>query len=411
MSPLTPLYLQSLGIKTPVTARPGRMIPGPPAPLLDIALRLGLGPMLFDTPRTRAIVENVGLNPEMIRVAGRQLRARDMWLPVMESLAAPHISDAKNLAARGDRQRAVEKIRAALLILFVGLSGDGYYFYTPMARRGRIVRYMRHLHALLRRLSGARTRRLGFRYPGGKTVGLLRFPARQSADGRRRLPALLAFHPLGSDKDNFDWFLDHFRDAGYATFCVDLPAHGENFYGPRLRPDAEPMGAAALEVLAGQPGIDPQRLGIMGGSLGAYFAHRTAAISSRARACLAYASPFDLSNKAEDQVPGVIECFSWVVGAGCREESLAAARQFNLRGVAENERCPVCIVHGTQDHLCGFSASYEIASRVAGPVTVVPLEGVDHEASYPSTAELAWPGINWLDQTLLDLREDHPHGR
>src|SRR5205085_4491709 len=139
--------------------------------------------------------------------------------------------------------------------------------------------------------------------------------------------------------------------AGYATFCIDLPAHGENFFGPRLRPDAEIVGAAALDVLARQPGIDAQRLGVMGGSLGAYFAHRTAAISPRVKACLAYASPFDLSDKAEDQVPGVIECFSWTVGTSRTEETLDIARQFNLRGVAEQERCPVCIVHGTQDHL------------------------------------------------------------
>jgi alpha-beta hydrolase superfamily lysophospholipase len=90
------------------------------------------------------------------------------------------------------------------------------------------------------------------------------------------------------------------------------------------------------------------------------------------------------------------------VGAHQPEDSLAIARQFNLREAAAMERCPVCIVHGTQDHLCDFSASYEIASRIKTPVTVVPLEGVDHEASYPSTAELARPGIEWLNQTLKE---------
>jgi dipeptidyl aminopeptidase/acylaminoacyl peptidase len=279
------------------------------------------------------------------------------------------------------------------------LCGDGYYFYTPMARRANIVRHMRHLHALLRRLSGARTQRLAIRYPGGKTVGLLRLPARQKVDHGRPLPALLAFHPLGSDKDSFDWFLDHFREAGYATFCIDFPAHGENFYGPRLRPDAEIVGAAALEVLARQPGIDSQRLGVKGGSLGAYFGHRTAAISARAKVCLAYASPFDLGDKAEDQVPGVMECFSWIVGPSRPEEIMKITRQFNLRGMAEKERCPVCMIHGIQDHWCDFSASYEIASRVPAPVTVIPLERVDHEASYPSTVELARSGIDWLNQT------------
>jgi fermentation-respiration switch protein FrsA (DUF1100 family) len=107
-----------------------------------------------------------------------------------------------------------------------------------------------------------------------------------------------------------------------------------------------------------------------------------------------------MSDNAEDQVPGLVECFAWIVGTRTPAETLAAARQFSLREVVAREQCPVCIVHGTRDHLCDFSSSYEIASRLRTPVTVVPLAGVDHEASYPSTEALARPGIDWLNQTL-----------
>jgi alpha-beta hydrolase superfamily lysophospholipase len=96
----------------------------------------------------------------------------------------------------------------------------------------------------------------------------------------------------------------------------------------------------------------------------------------------------------------VAETFAWVVGASSWPEAAEAARQFNLRDAVERITCPVCLVHGTQDHLCDFTASYEIASRLKAPVTVTPLLGVDHEAVNPATADLAAPGIEWLKATL-----------
>jgi dipeptidyl aminopeptidase/acylaminoacyl peptidase len=159
-------------------------------------------------------------------------------------------------------------------------------------------------------------------------------------------------------------------------------------------------GVAALEILARHPAIDPKRLGVMGGSLGALFAQRTAAASPRVRACLAYASPFECGYRMEDTLPGVLDCFQWVVGAKDQTELIAAAREFHLRDVLDKITSPVCLLHGTQDHICYFIASYEIASRLRVPVTVQPLEGADHEVANPVTAQLAQPGINWLRGVL-----------
>jgi alpha-beta hydrolase superfamily lysophospholipase len=76
------------------------------------------------------------------------------------------------------------------------------------------------------------------------------------------------------------------------------------------------------------------------------------------------------------------------------------AQQFHLRDTIEHIACPTCVCHGTQDHVVDFTRSYEIASRLKSPVTVLPLIGANHEASVPSTAELAGPAIEWLQQTL-----------
>jgi dipeptidyl aminopeptidase/acylaminoacyl peptidase len=160
------------------------------------------------------------------------------------------------------------------------------------------------------------------------------------------------------------------------------------------------MGVAALDVLARHPAIDAARLGVMGGSLGAFFAQRTAAASPRVKACLAYASPFDLGHRVEETLPGVEDVFGWVVGATNRVEGRAAAERFHLRDVLEQITCPVALAHGTQDHICDFTSTYEIASRLKAPVTVLPLIGADHDAALPATPELAQPGIDWLKEHL-----------
>ncbi len=395
-----PAYVRSLELTGPVTTRPGRLIPGPPADLVEVGLWLGLGSLMLDTPRLRSLLDGLCLSHDLFRAVGQRLRTRAEWAPVLQAMAAPHIEAAEACVAAGEREPALQRIKAALTILYIACNGDGYYFYTPMGERWQVLPRTQRLYRMLRHMLGAHTERLPFKSAFGRASGLLQLPSTARGARSRSLPALVAFHPLGLDKDSYDTFLGEFRAAGYATFCIDLPGHGESYDGPRLRPDAEQVGVAALEVLAKHPAIDPERLGVMGGSMGGFFAQRTAAASPRVKACLAYGSPFDMSYRMEDTLPGVIDCFSWVVGAQSLDDAADAVKHFHLRDVLAKINCPVCLVHGTQDHLCDFSATYEIASRLKAPLTVRPLVGADHEVVCPGTAELAAPGIEWLNENL-----------
>ncbi|MGH2522698.1 MAG: hypothetical protein ACRDH2_09380, partial [Anaerolineales bacterium] len=125
-----------------------------------------------------------------------------MWLAVWEELSAPHIAAANEAAARGDCEVATQEIRAALTMLAIALSGDGYYFYTPMRHRRKSLWTMRRLFAMLRKLTGARAERISVSHLHGKTAGLLHLPPGAEELPPRSLPALVALHPLGGDKDS-----------------------------------------------------------------------------------------------------------------------------------------------------------------------------------------------------------------
>jgi pimeloyl-ACP methyl ester carboxylesterase len=389
------------------------MIPGPPAPFFELALRLGLGALILDTPQNRSILVRTGVLPETLAYVSPRLRSRRQWRAEWEALAGSHLA-ADQAMARDDRENAVREIRAALALLGVAYGGDGYYIHMPMHERREALPTFQRLYAMLNEMAGERVERVSFDHPRGTTAGLLHFPPHlpeglrstlvgietSKPSGRSRSPALLAIHPLASDKESFDHALSLFREAGYVTFCIDLPAHGDAFDGPRLKPDDEIVGAAALEMLAAHPEIDPDRLGVMGGSLGAFYALRTAALSPHAKACLAFASPFDAGKGLPESVPGIQEHFAHVIGAPSIKESLVMAKPFHLRDVLDNIKCPVALVCSTQDHICDFTTSYQVARRVRSPLSVFPLVGADHEASSPSTPALAGAGVRWLRGVL-----------
>lgn len=391
-----PAYVRSLKVSGPVTTRGGAMVAGPPVPVAEAAIRLGLGFFFLSTPQTRSIIANLGLDPKLADVVARRLRSLSMWRAVWEDLAAPYLKRAEAALARGDQQTAAEAIRVSLIMLGLAYSGDGYYIYTPLPERRRILPIQRRLYAQLRAIQGDQVERVEVPHARGVTSGLLHLP-RQAAG---RVPALLVIHPLSGDKDDFDVTVAPFRAAGYATFCIDLPAHGENFDGPRLKADDEQVAIAALEVLASRPDVDADRLGVLGGSLGAFFSLRTAAASRRVRACVAFASPFDIGAGIPQSVRGIRQSFAWVVGATSYAETLEKAKPFHLAGAVERIACPTLVVHGTRDHICDFTASYEIARRITSPLTVLPIVGADHEVAQPGAAHIAGPAVEWLKRVL-----------
>ena len=50
-----------------------------PVPVFDLALRLGLGQFIIDTEQNRSIAKNMGVPPQMLSAAARQMRSRPMW--------------------------------------------------------------------------------------------------------------------------------------------------------------------------------------------------------------------------------------------------------------------------------------------------------------------------------------------
>lgn len=278
--------------------------------------------------------------------------------------------------------------------------GNGFYFNTGMPSRLQIAQESRRLDGRLLEISGDRSERLTIPHSRGQVIGPLHFPATRRAAASERLPGLVVLYALGGIKEDMDAATIAFRQAGFVTLAIDLPAHGECCDGPRLWPEAEQSFIAALETLAARPEIDPARIGVLGGSLGGCFALRTAAASRLPKACVAFAPPFDVGTWLPYSVAALQDNMTWALGARSRAECHALARPLFLGDGLEKVACPVFIGHGTQDHVVFSTTAYEITRRLKAPVTVHPYGSVDHNAALPRAPAVSAPAVAWLKKTL-----------
>lgn len=177
----------------------------------------------------------------------------------------------------------------------------------------------------------------------------LRLPAGPAPAGGH--PCLIVIGGLESTKEESYLFENMCLERGMATFAFDGPGQGEMFFDVGLAPDFERYASAVVDYLEGRPEVDNDRFGVLGRSLGGYYAVRVAACEPRLKACVSWGACFDLSDF--DQMPPATKAgFLYVTGI----EDPAAAREhlrtaLDLRDVAGRLEQPTYVLHGRHDEI------------------------------------------------------------
>lgn len=173
-------------------------------------------------------------------------------------------------------------------------------------------------------------------------------------------PAVVFFDGLDITKElQFAHGVQELSRRGISTLIVDGPGNGEaiRFRGLPLRYDYEVAGTAAYEYLAERSDVAPDRIGVLGISLGGYYAPRCAARERRFAACAAWGAIWDYYSTWKKRVDAAhqsslsvpVDHIAWVLGVETIDQALGALTDFTLEGVAESIRCPLLITHGEND--------------------------------------------------------------
>src|SRR5579859_933176 len=199
-----------------------------------------------------------------------------------------------------------------------------------------------------------RSESLNFTVDGIRYTGYFRTP--QPLTPR---PCIILLNGLDSVKEvELHYWSEVLNRSGLATFAFDGPGQGIARRTQPMCDQYERVVSQALTVLARDPRVDRDHIGVFGVSFGGYLACRVAATDPRLSAVVDLAGPFDYSFLRHAR-PGLQQNFCYAFGVASIDELYEQIEPTGLQ-VLPAPACPLLVVHGRQDQ----SIPYEHAEQI-----------------------------------------------
>ena len=247
--------------------------------------------------------------------------------------------------------------------------------------------------------AGRRIERVEFPYGGKLVQALLHLPS--GIKSGEKVPCVMYIPGMDGVKEDTPMNNDPLLERGLAVLAVDGPGQGET----RERgikctaSNYEDVGKLACDYLVKRPEIDPDRLGVMGSSMGSYWAPRVVAAAPRFKACAVSGVCVEPGQYAIFNMSSPTFKLNYMYMSGYDDEAAfdEFAKTLTLEGIASKIACPYMIVAGEDDEHCDMKFVYEWMEEMRGPKLLVVYEGEKHSIRNPRARVLL---INWLADRL-----------
>lgn len=216
--------------------------------------------------------------------------------------------------------------------------------------------------------------RVAIPYEGGATMyGILRKPWHTP-----KAPVVILIPGLDSVKEELHAYGDGFLRRGMAVLAIDGPGQGEMEFEHPMRFDYEVPVRYAIDYLEARPDVAAERVGIMGVSMGGYYAPRAAAFEPRVRAAISLAGWCSIAEHFP-QAPQLTRA-AFVARLKVRDEVEArtALERFDLSELMQKVRCPLLVIMGRQDRIVPPQEAERMAAAAGGEAELWMLEDGNH---------------------------------
>src|SRR6266481_4029426 len=179
----------------------------------------------------------------------------------------------------------------------------------------------------------------------------------------------------GLDTTKELWFLrarQQFAQRGFNCLFIDTPGIGEALRYQKLytRYDYERPISAAVDYLISRREVDPDRIGIVGSSLGGYYVSRAAAFEKRLKAAVAWGAIYDYFGVWERRMAGdgmaAAPTFQlmFITGTEKMQDAIRRIENFRVAMFADRISCPFLIVHGAEDRQISMSDAHAMFDAI-----------------------------------------------
>jgi esterase FrsA len=192
------------------------------------------------------------------------------------------------------------------------------------------------------------------------------------------VPTVLATNGLEGTLAEALFPLLAYRDAGMGTFMMEMP--GTYAYREPLSLASEGVYSTVIDFLAAHPGVDADRIGMIGFSFGGYWSTRMAAVEPRLKVAVSNGALTHRSFGALGSVgmPEIIvSTLRNTTGATSMADMSRKLAKFSLAQHYRKIEIPLLVINGAHDTLISTQDSIDLAIG-APQAELVLYDGDDH---------------------------------
>ena len=216
--------------------------------------------------------------------------------------------------------------------------------------------------------------RVAIPYEGGGTMyGIFRKPWHTP-----KPPVVILIPGLDSVKEELHNYGDDFLRRGIAVLAIDGPGQGEMEFEYPLRSDYEVPIRYAIDYLESRQDVNAERVGLMGVSLGGYFAPRAAAFERRVKVAIANSGAYSFADGFEQRPLLTREAFVYRLKATDESTARTLLQPFSLQGVMEKVSCPLLVIMGRQDRIVSPESAERMVAEAHGEAELWMFEDGNH---------------------------------